>query len=165
MLRISPINRLLLTIVLAVTACSTQAAEKVLPQVDIQRVADFSMLAKTAKTQQKLIMLQVSASDCNYCAILEEELIKPMLRSGEYDNDVLIRKVDIDSYKKLSGFDGQPISGPQLAKMLNVKVTPTLIFLNSENQEVSKRIVGVNSLDYLGAYVDAAIKRGLSIIR
>lgn len=165
MLRINLINRLLLTAVLAAAACSTQAAEEILPQVEIQRVEDFSILAKTAKDQQKLIMLQVSASDCNYCAILEEELIKPMLRSGEYDNDVLIRKVDIDSYKTLSGFDGQSISGPQLAKILNIKYTPTLIFLNSENQEVSKRIVGVNSLDYLGAYVDNAIKQGLSVIR
>ena len=165
MFRISLINRLLLATALAVTACSTQATEDVLPPVDILRVVDFSMLAKTAKDQQKLIMLQVSASDCNYCVILEEELIKPMLRSGDYDNDVLIRKVDIDSYNQLSGFDGEPISGPQLAKMLNIKVTPTLIFLNSENREVSKRIVGVNSLDYLGAYVDDAIKHGLTIIR
>lgn len=165
MLRINLINRLLVAIALAATTCSTQATEEVLPKVEIPRVADFAMLAKNAKNQQKLIMLQVSASDCNYCVILEEELIKPMLRSGDYDNDVLIRKVDIDSYKKLSGFDGQSISGPQLAKMLNIKVTPTLIFLNSENQEVSKRIVGVNSLDYMGAYVDDAIKQGLSIIR
>lgn len=165
MLRINLINRLLVAIALAATTCSTQATEEVLPKVDIPRVADFAMLAKNAKNQQKLIMLQVSASDCNYCVILEEELIKPMLRSGDYDNDVLIRKVDIDSHKKLSGFDGQSISGPQLAKMLNIKVTPTLIFLNSENQEVSKRIVGVNSLDYMGAYVDDAIKQGLTSIR
>ena len=165
MLRIGPINRLLLTITLAVSACSIQASEETLPEVDILHVADFSALAKTAKNQQKLIMLQVSASDCIYCAILEEELIKPMLRSGDYDNDVLIRKVDIDNYKKLSGFDGQSITGSELAKMFGIKVTPTLIFLNSENQEVSKRIVGVNSLDFMGAYVDDAIKHGLSVIR
>ena len=152
MLRMSLINRLLLTTALVVTACSAaQGTEDILPAVDIPR--------------QKIIMLQVSASDCNYCVILEEELIKPMLRSGDYDNDVLIRKVDIDSYKKLSGFDGQSISGPQLAKMLDIKVTSTLIFLNSESQEVSKRIVGVNSLEYMGAYVDDAIKHGLASIR
>ncbi|NNE64882.1 MAG: thioredoxin fold domain-containing protein [Gammaproteobacteria bacterium] len=165
MLRTNLINHLLLATALIVTTGATQATEEALPKVDIQSVADFAILAKTAKNQKKLIMLEISASYCSYCITIEEELIKPMLRSGDYDNDVLIRKVDIDSYKNLSGFDGQPISGSKLAKMLNIKVTPTLIFLNSENQEVSKRIVGVNSLDYLGAYVDDAIKQGLTIIR
>ena len=151
--------------VMVVTACSTLATDGVLPRVDIPSVSDFSTLAKTAKNQQKLIMLEVSASYCSYCTTLEEELIKPMLRSGDYDDDVLIRKVDIDSYENLLGFDGQSISGPKLAQLFNIKVTPTLIFLNSENQEVSKRIVGVNSLDYMGAYVDDAIKHGLASIR
>ncbi len=136
-----------------------------LPKADIVEVADFSRLAKTAKNQQKLIMLEVSASYCSYCLKIEEEILKPMLRSGDYDADVLIRKVNIDSFDNLRDFEGNTISGSTLARQFEIKVTPTLIFLNSQNQEVSKRIVGVNSLDYFGSYVDEAIEHGLTIIR
>ncbi len=164
-MRTSLTNRLLLAVMMVLTSYTTLAIDEVLPRIDIVSVSDFSHLAKIARNQQKLIMLEVSASYCSYCTKLEEELIKPMLRSGDYDNDVLIRKVDIDSYKNLRDFDGNTIPSSRLAHQLDIKVTPTLIFLNSQNQEVSKRIIGVNSLDYLGSYVDAAIEHGLTIIR
>jgi thioredoxin-related protein len=133
--------------------------------VVIMTVDDFPQLAKTARDQGKLIMLEISASDCSYCFKLEEEILKPMVLSGDYDADVLIRKVDIDGSGNLRNFDGQIVSRSSLARAYNIKVTPTLIFLNSQNQEVSKRIVGVNSLDLFGAYVDEAIENGLAIIR
>lgn len=136
-----------------------------LPKTDIIVVADFSRLAETAKTQSKLIMLEIAASYCSFCLKIEEEVLKPMLRSGDYDADVLIRKVNIDSFDNLRDFEGNIISGATLAHQFGIKVTPTLIFLNSQNQEVSKRIVGVNSLDYFGSYVDEAIENGLAFIR
>ncbi len=141
------------------------ALDELIPKVDIITVKDFSRLAETAKNQQKLIMLEVSASYCSYCLKLEEEIIKPMLRSGDYDADVLIRKVDIDSINRIRDFAGQSISSSSLAHLYDIEVTPTIIFLNSQNQEVSKRIVGVNSLDYFSSYVDDAIKHGLTVIR
>ena len=150
---------------LMLASASTTATDEPFPHVDIVSVSDFADLARMAENQQKLIMLEVTASYCSYCTLLEEELIKPMLRSGDYDDDVLIRKVSIDSYNRIRDFQGKPISASTLARQLDILVTPTLIFLNGQNQEVSKRIVGVNSLDYLGAYVDEAIEQGLSLIR
>ena len=165
MLRLALINRLILATIIILASSSILAIDEALPQVDVVSVSDFSDLSKTAKNQQKLIILEVSASYCSYCIKLEEEVLKPMLRSGDYDDDVLIRKFDIDSYKKLRDFEGHLISSSKLAHQLDIKATPTLIFLNSQNQEVSKRIVGVNSLDYLGSYVDDAIEHGLTFIR
>ncbi|MCP4485875.1 MAG: hypothetical protein GY820_00895 [Gammaproteobacteria bacterium] len=140
-------------------------ADKSLPEVEIIEVEDFSQLAEQAAVEQKLIMLEVSASYCSFCLQLEEEIIKPMLRSGDYKANVLIRKFDIDSFSKSRDFNGSPISGASLAQRWNIKITPTLIFLNSQNQEVSERILGVNSLDYYGGYVDDAIDLGLTAIR
>ena len=141
------------------------STDETLPKVDIISVRDFSQLARIAKNQQKLIMLEFSASYCSYCVQLEEEIIKPMLLSGDYDADVLIRKVDIDGFAQLRDFDGTPISVSALAKQFGVELTPTLVFLDSDKREVSKRIVGVNSLDFFSAYVDDAIEHGLTVIR
>ena len=140
------------------------SAEDTLPSVEIIQVTDFSKLAQMANDQQKLIMLEVSATYCGFCRKLEHEIIKPMLRSGDYD-DVLIRKIEIDEHTPLIDFDGNRISPGRMAQHLNIDVTPTIIFLDGQNQEVSGRIVGVNSLDYFGGYVDDAINHGLVAIR
>lgn len=140
-------------------------ANESLPEIEIITVADFSKLARVANDQKKLIMLEVSATYCSYCRKLEAAIIKPMLRSGDYDDSVLIRKIEIDEATHLINFDGSTISPGRLAQKLDIKVTPTIIFLNSQNQEVSERIVGVNSLDYFGGFVDDAIDHGLVAIR
>lgn len=159
------IRSIILALTIAPVISLSVIASEYLPQVDIMSVEDFSQLAQTARNEKKLIMLEVSASYCSFCMKLEEEIIKPMLRSGDYDANVLIRKIDIDGYGLIRDFKGKSVTADELSRQLKVMVTPTLIFLNSENQEVSKRIVGVNSLDYFGSYVDGAIEHGLASIR
>ena len=75
------------------------------------------------------------------------------------------RKIDVEGFSEIKDFDGKSVTAAQLAKTWGVDVTPTLIFLNGQNQEVSERIVGVNSLDYFGGLVDNAIEHGLATIR
>lgn len=140
-------------------------AEEPLSAVEITTVKDFVQLAEQAKQHKKVIMLEVAAAYCSFCQKLEEEIIKPMLRSGDYDADVLIRKIDIEGFSSIINFDGNAVTAAQLAKNWGVEVTPTLIFLNGQNQEVSERIVGVNSLNYFGGLVDNAIEHGLATIR
>ena len=158
------ISRKLFLLILCLSGFAAFANES-LPRVEITEITDFSQLTKQAEEGQKLILLEFSASYCSFCVKLEEEIIKPMLRSGDYDADVLIRKLQIDSYSQFRDIDGNLVSGDDIARRWQVKVTPTIIFLNSQNQEVSERIVGVNSLDYFGGFVDDAIDQGLAAIR
>ena len=160
-----PFFKRIMALILFSFFCFGAIANESLPEVEIIDVKDFSKLARIAGDQQKLIMLEVSATYCSYCRKLEAAIIKPMLRSGDYEDRVLIRKIEIDEDTPLINFDGSAISPGQLAQKLDIKVTPTIIFLNSQNQEVSKRIVGVNSLDYFGGFVDDAIDHGLVTIR
>lgn len=148
-----------------ILASLNSIAEESLPAVEIIAVEDFAQLTSQAKQQKKLIMLEVAAAYCSYCQTLEEEIIKPMLRSGDYDADVFIRKIDIESFSRIKDINGKSVTAAQLAKNWGVEVTPTLIFLNGQNEEVSERIVGVNSLDYFGGLVDDAIELGLATIR
>ena len=134
--------------------------EDELPYVEIREVLDLAALGREAKDKKKVIMLEMSASYCGYCRTLEEEIIKPMLRSGDYNQHVLIRKMEIDSHYNLNMQNGEKSSPAQLAQKYNVYVTPTLLFLDGNGKEISERILGVNSLDYYGYYVDEALKQG-----
>jgi len=136
-----------------------------LPYVELEAVKDLSSLAAQARQSEKIIMLEVSASYCSYCGLLEEEIIKPMIRSGDYKNTVLIRQLEMDSFTTIKDFVGNETTAASLAQSYKVKITPTLLFLDANGKEVTERIPGVYSLDFFGAYVDEALAKGLETIR
>jgi len=138
--------------------------EETLPYVVIKYETDFSQLAEIARSEGKIIMLEVSASYCEYCELLEEEFIKPMLRSGDYNN-VLIRKIEMDSFVLIKDFSGETSTPEEFTRRLKVKLTPTLLFFDGHGHEVAPRILGINSLDLYGGYLDDAIKIGLQKIK
>lgn len=138
--------------------------DEALPYVEIKLETDFSRLGDIARDENKIILLETSASYCEYCELLEEEFIKPMLRSGDY-TDVLIRKIVIDEPASIQDFSGESTSPGEFARRLKIKLTPTLLFFDGNGNEVSQRILGINSLDLYGGYLDDAIKTGLQKIK
>ena len=136
-----------------------------LPYVVIQYATDFSELAEVARDENKIIMLEVSASYCGYCDLLEEEFIKPMLRNDYYSSVVLIRKIDLDSYQTIIDFSGNKTTPDVFARNLNVKLTPTILFFDGNGNEVSQRILGINSLDLYGGYIEDGLNNGLRKIK
>jgi thioredoxin-related protein len=136
-----------------------------LPYVELENVKDFSLLAQQARESEKVIMLEVSASYCSFCRLLEEEIIKPMIRSGDYKNTVLIRQLAMDSNATIKDFAGEETTPARLAQIYKIKLTPTLLFLDADGNEVADRIRGVYSLDFFGWYVDQALAKGLRAIR
>jgi len=142
----------------------SEYSEEDLPYVEIKRVTNFAELTREARESKKIILLEMSASYCGYCKTLEEFIIKPMLRSGDYTKNVLIRKLDIDSYYPMQDLTGKQSSPSRIANGLDVSLTPTLLFLDGNGKEVSERIIGVNTLEYYGAYVDDALLQGHRLI-
>lgn len=135
---------------------TTQADTKT-DTVELEEVTDFQALSQQMKQNNLMLVLEFHAEHCLYCQQLEAEILKPMLISGDYNDLVAIKQLALDSEKPIIGFDGKPTSGAKLGKEMNIIVTPTLLFLNSEGKEVSERIVGINTPEMFGAYVDAAI--------
>ena len=135
--------------------------EENLPYVVIQYVTDFSELAQVARDENKVIMLEVSASYCGYCDLLEEEFIKPMLRNDYYYEIALIRKIDLDSYQTIIDFSGNETTPDAFARNIKVALTPTILFFDGNGREVSPRILGINSLDLYGGYIEDGLNNGL----
>jgi thioredoxin-related protein len=132
-----------------------------LPPVDIKAVDDFAALGKLASETSSIILLEMTATYCEYCRLLEEEVLKPMLRSGDYDNKVLIRQLKIDSNLNIKDFDGSTTTPAELSSHYRIAVTPTLLILNEHGHELTRRIIGVQSLDFYAGIVDEALNRGL----
>lgn len=133
--------------------------------VKVAEVNDFQAVGERAEARRLPIMLMFSADHCGYCTQVEEDYLKPMLRSGDYADRALIRKVKIDGYDKIRDFDGKMISTAEFAERYDVFVTPTVIFISGDGVEVGEKRVGLMTRDYYWAYLDSSIDQALNILR
>ncbi|MBE9567156.1 MAG: hypothetical protein IMF14_00570 [Proteobacteria bacterium] len=147
------------------SASDNDDEDYILPYVEIPQPKDFSQLGETAQREDKLILLEISATDCGFCELLEEDYIKPMLRDEDYTRKLLIRKINIDNEGSIIDFDGNETTTGGFALRQKARLTPTMLFLDSHGNEVGERIVGINTLELFGGYIEASIEAGMKAIQ
>lgn len=109
---------------------------------------------------KKVVLLLISQTDCEFCVQVTEEILKPMRLSREYLNSTLFLRLEIYDDQQVQDFKGLSIGTTAFAKRYNAWATPTLLFLDGHGNEVAEKIVGVNTLELYGYYVDKALKTG-----
>ena len=128
-------------------------------EIKLPVASDLEEDGRVGRSRNAVILLYFAAPDCRYCMKLEEAVLKPMLRSGDYDKQVILRKVDWRSPAIVVGFSGQWISLHSLAEHYAVKVTPTLVFVDPSGREVAPRILGFQSADFFWYYLDQSVEQ------
>ena len=126
---------------------------------------NFQKLAEQMKSNKMGLVMMLHAEDCPFCKLMDERILSPMIRSGEYKNKVFIRKLQIDKPEYITDFNGERVLAPDLADEYDSQLTPTLVFLDQSGDEKALNIIGINSLDYFGAAVDEQIDELLAVIR
>lgn len=124
---------------------------------EVPRIDDLAAFGRMAHRRRVPIVLLVSRSDCSYCMLLKDEVLNPMVRSREYDDLALLGELMLDAAAPLRGFDGEYQRREALASRLDTHLTPTLLFLAPDGTELAPRILGVNTVELFGFYVDRAI--------
>ena len=113
---------------------------------------------------KKPVVLYISRTDCHFCHLLEEEIIKPLLRSGEYSDKIIFRNLVLDSAELVADIKGKLISPTDLARALEVELTPTLLFLDHKYQELAPRIVGYQRSEYYFYYLEKTIDNAIKAL-
>ncbi len=112
-----------------------------------KEVANLKTLGERAAAQQQPILLMFSAQSCEYCNLLIEEVLNPMVVSGLYDEKImLMRHVSIDDPTPILDWNGNLIKKSQWAYQLNSDLTPTVLFVDATGKEVAPRIVGISEI-------------------
>ena len=124
---------------------------------EVPLIDDLAALGRTARRRRLPIVLLVSRSDCSYCALLKDEVLNPMVKSREYEDQALLGELMLDSEEPLRGFQGGHELRGDVAARLDADLTPTLLFLAPDGSELAPRILGVNTLELFGFYLDRAI--------
>ena len=134
-------------------------------EVSVPVVTDLQREGKLARQQDLPILLTFTSSICSYCDLLEEDFLQPMLLSGDYGDRVLIRKLVIDAGRTITDFNGEPSTADKLSSRYRVFVTPTLLFVDGNGTELAERILGINTPELFGGYLDDCIDTALERIR
>jgi thioredoxin-related protein len=140
-------------------------AESLQAEVRVPVARDLQQEGSQAQARQLPIMLTFSADECSYCEQLEEDFLQPMLLSGEYEDRVIIRKLILDDGSSVSDFSGTATEATRISDRYRVFVTPTILFVDSKGRELAERIVGINTPELYGGYLDACVDTARASIR
>jgi thioredoxin-related protein len=134
-------------------------------EVEVPVTRNLHTDSQLAHEKQLPILLAFSAIDCSYCELLEEEFLRPMLLSGNYRDKIIIRKLVLDNGSRVADFSGQRINATRLSDRYRVYVTPTLLFIDENGAELAERMVGINTPELFGGYLDDCIETAWLMIR
>ncbi|MEE9444403.1 MAG: thioredoxin fold domain-containing protein [Cocleimonas sp.] len=121
--------------------------------------SDFKTLSLTMEKESLGLVLMLHAEHCPYCALMESDILSPMVKSKEYDKKVLIRKLQIDEARDIIDFAGETVEPSDLSDQYQAPLTPTLVFLDYKGNEKVKQMVGINTVELFGAYLDIEIDK------
>ncbi len=149
------LTSLVLLPLLGVFGCSDAKESNILT------VEHLAQLAIEAKEKNIPIMLFVTAPYCGYCHQLERDVIVPMLKNPRYAPLVLVRRFDL-SKDSITDFDGNTKDSMRIATRYKAQLTPTLVFLSPDGQQLTEHILGVAAdLDLYGGMIDTRINQAL----
>lgn len=110
--------------------------------------------------KERFLLVLVSQPGCSYCELIEEEIIKPMQISGQYDHKLLFRNLIIHDDRSMTDLTGKQFDTSEFARRYNTALTPTLLFLDPQSgTELVQKMVGISTVEMYGYYVDKAVEK------
>ena len=120
---------------------------------------DFQQLSQQMKEKSLGLLLMLHAEHCPYCELMENEILSPMVKSGDYDDRIFIRKLQIDEARDVKDFSGNTVEPSDISDVYNTRLTPTLVFLDYKGNDRVQQMVWINTVEIFGAYLDAEIDK------
>lgn len=128
-----------------------------LPPAEVPLAENLARTAARAVSGCRPLLLEFAAEYCEYCQLLEEEILKPIRRNRDYDHRLVMRKIMLGDSREIIDFDGSSTDAQSLSRRYRVFVTPTLLFVDQQGHELAERMIGVTTIDFYGGYLDLAL--------
>lgn len=133
--------------------------------VALEPVDDLQALGADAAERGVPIVLAVTRRECGYCATLKREILEPLRLAGDDPRRVLIRELMVDSEARVIAFGGAATTAQALANAYDAPFTPTVLLIGPDGAELAERIVGINTPEMYGWYLDRSIDEATAALR
>ncbi|HCV20914.1 MAG: hypothetical protein V1245_06360 [Arenicellales bacterium] len=140
------------------SAASAESAE-------VPPATDLAAAGNIAAGRQVPIVLFYSADYCLRCEAVKAEFLGFMAVGDAYRERALFREIRTDSGATLVGFDNRPTTHDHFARQRNIRLVPTLEFVDDHGRALAEPLVGATIPDYYAAYVNRGIDRALLQLR
>ena len=142
-------------VVLVSLASSFVYADK---DASIPVIKDLQKFSKIAEHRKVPILILFSMEGCAFCKVIRSEYLIPMQNRKEEAKQILIGEISIESYNYVRDFNGKLISADNLGLRYSADVSPTIVFVDAQGNELVKRMVGFKGWDYYDLELSKAIQ-------
>ncbi len=125
------------------------------------QLRDLAADAHLLLGDNRVLLLVLTRSDCSYCQALMKNVMLPLLRSGAWDEQALIRELELDTSHKIIGFNKQSIAAISFAEQYGTPFTPSILILDRCGREAGVRYTGYDGSEYFEFYLQKSVKRAL----
>ena len=126
------------------------------PAATLPAPADLGLDGAEAARGGKPLVLFFSIPECQFCHVVRQNYLSPLLRTSNVGQRPVIREIDITSQRKIKGFDGSPGTQQAIARQYGIRAAPTVLFVNARGKLLTEPIVGGDVSGLYGGYLDNA---------
>ncbi len=145
----------------AVTEFTYEYEEEHEEVASIPALSSLAEVADSARSKGVPILIELSTPWCRYCEALEQQVLGPLILNGKYRDRLIVKKLEVNTYSSITGFDGRVYQADQISRHFGVDLYPTLVFFDADGREISQRIVGITVLEYVAGELEQAIDRAI----
>lgn len=132
---------------------------------ELQSIADWGAVSRIAASRLMPVIVMVDQSDCPYCRRVESEFFAALLSGRIYEDKALFGKISIDGGEVIRDANGELIGTRDFLSGLKSSLTPTVLFLDADRNELVDSMVGLSTPDFYGFYLEKAIQRAIDILQ
>lgn len=124
-------------------------------------IKDWQQLSEQSRANRLPIIVMIDQEDCPFCRRVEGEFFAAIFAGGEFDDKALFGKMSINAGDSVVDQNGKSVMVESFLADLNTNFTPTILFLDADKTELTKKMVGLSTPDFYGFYLERAIKRSI----
>ena len=127
----------------------------------LKKITNWQSISLQSRDNSVPVVLLIDQKECPYCRRVESEFLAAIFASRKYENRVIFRKISIDPGETIIDSSGKSISTRSFVTPFGPKLTPTILFLNADKEEVSEKLIGLSTPDYYGFYLEKSIDEAI----
>lgn len=122
--------------------------------------SSLQRLGTALAARQEPLVLMVSLVDCPFCHRVRSTEMRPRVQEA-----LVVAEIDIAGSQILLDFAGVSMTHRDMARRYQVRLAPTVLFLDSQGRELAQRLVGASIPDFYGAYLDERLATARAALR
>ena len=126
---------------------------------------DLQKTGATAAKHNVPIVIFATATWCNYCKKLEQNILYPLLQTTDMEKYGEFQQILLDkAHWMMKDFDGNDVEMKTYGPKLGVFVVPTTLFFDSKGNQIADPIIGLTLEEHYPSNLEKRINQALEAL-